>query len=266
MRILVIEDDVAMAEALGLMLKRQGFRVDVSDTAEDGLAKALLHPYELLLLDLVLPDMGGEDLLRRLRANGSDIPVLVLSSLCGPERKAKCLAAGADDYLTKPFDREELIARIQAVLRRSGHVARWALEVGQLEIDLAGRSVTVANRPVALTGKEFDVLELLAQRRGRTVTKGMFETHLYNGRDVPNRKSIDVTVCKLRGKLAKATGGEHYIDTVWGVGYRLSAPADGQSTSRGSRLSTQSERPDHRIDDRSPNEDAQDGRQGHDYG
>lgn len=226
MRILVIEDDLAMAETLVTIFERQGFQVDAVDTAEEGLIRTSATRYALLLLDLLLPGMRGDELLHRLRARGSDIPTLVLSSLEAPETKVRCLAAGADDYLVKPFDRRELMARIRAILRRARGADGRLIQVGELAIDRAARIITFRGKSVRLTAREFDVLELLALRRGTVLTKAMFQNHLYAGRDVPHGKGIDVFICKLRRKLAAATGGEHYIETVWGMGYRLSPPPE----------------------------------------
>ena len=156
---------------------------------------------------------------------GSSTPILILSGLSGLDDKIKGLGVGADDYLTKPFDKRELIARIQAVVRRSKGHSDSIIETGKLKVNLDTRTVEVAGQPLHLTGKEYGILELLSLRKGTTLTKEMFLNHLYGGMDEPELKIIDVFVCKLRKKLASAaTGGENYIETVWGRGYVLRDP------------------------------------------
>ena len=155
-------------------------------------------------------------------------PVLILSTQSQPESKVQCLGSGADDYLTKPFDRRELVARIQAIVRRSKGHAHSEIRTGKLAVNLAGRTVTVDDRPLHLTGKEYGILELLSLRKGTTLTKEMFLNHLYGGLDEPELKIVDVFICKLRKKLAMATRGDHYIETVWGRGYVLRDPDNRQ--------------------------------------
>ena len=152
-------------------------------------------------------------------------PILILSGMSGPDYKVKGLGFGADDYLTKPFDKDELIARIRAVVRRSKGHAESIIRTGALAVNLNSRTLEVDGQPIHLTGKEYGVLELLSLRKGTTLTKEMFLNHLYGGMDEPELKIIDVFICKLRKKLAAATGGENYIETVWGRGYVLRDPA-----------------------------------------
>jgi two-component system cell cycle response regulator CtrA len=149
---------------------------------------------------------------------------LILSGLAEPDKKIKGLGFGADDYLTKPFDKGELIARIHAIVRRSKGHSESVIRTGRLIVNLDTRTVEVDGQPLHLTGKEYGILELLSLRKGTTLTKEMFLNHLYGGMDEPELKIIDVFICKLRKKLATATSGENYIETVWGRGYVLRDP------------------------------------------
>jgi two-component system cell cycle response regulator CtrA len=224
MRVLLVEDDTATAKSVEMMLKSEGYVCDCTDLGEDGLEIGKLYDYDLIILDLMLPDMDGYEVLRRLRAAGVQTPILILSGLVEPDQKVKGLGFGADDYLTKPFDKGELIARIQAVVRRSKGYSESIIRTGKLSVNLDTRTVEVTNQPLHLTGKEYGILELLSLRKGTTLTKEMFLNHLYGGMDEPELKIIDVFVCKLRKKLSSATGGNNYIETVWGRGYVLRDP------------------------------------------
>jgi len=224
MRALLVEDDQTTARSIELILKSENIVVDVTELGEEGLEVGRLYDYDIILLDLMLPDMDGYEVLRRLREAKVETPILVLSGLAELDHKIKVLGFGADDYLTKPFDRRELVARIQAIVRRSKGHASSMVTVGGLSVDLAERTVSVDGTSVHLTGKEFGVLELLTLRKGTTLTKDMFLNHLYGGIDEPELKIIDVFVCKVRKKLATASGGENYIATVWGRGYVLRDP------------------------------------------
>jgi len=207
-----------------MMLESADMVVDSTDLGEDGLEIGKLYDYDLIILDLMLPDMDGLEVLRRLRNSKVDTPVLILSGLTESEMKVKGLGSGADDYLTKPFNKEELLARIQAIVRRSkGHSAS-VIQTGKLVVNLDAHTVEVEGKPVHLTGKEYGILELLSLRKGTTLTKEMFLNHLYGGMDEPELKIIDVFICKLRKKLANATDGDNYIETVWGRGYVLRDP------------------------------------------
>ncbi len=221
MRVLLIEDDSTMAKSIELILSAEGFNTYTTDMGEEGLDLGKLYDYDIIVLDLNLPDISGYEVLRKLRTARIDTPILILSGLAAPDNKVKGLGFGADDYLTKPFHREELIARIHAIVRRSKGHSQSMIATGKLMVNLDTRTVEVANQRVHLTGKEYGMLELLSLRKGTTLTKEMFLNHLYGGMDEPELKIIDVFICKLRKKLAAATGGEHYIETVWGRGYVL---------------------------------------------
>ena len=232
MRVLLIEDDSATAQSIELMLKSENFIVDSTDLGEDGLEIGKLYDYDIILLDLMLPDIDGYEVLRRLRQARVNTPILILSGLAELDAKIKALGFGADDYLTKPFDKRELIARIQAIVRRSKGHSDSVIKTGKLSVNLDTRVVEVESQPLHLTGKEYGILELLSLRKGTTLTKEMFLNHLYGGMDEPELKIIDVFVCKLRKKLASATGGDNYIETVWGRGYVLRDPSEEKDTAK----------------------------------
>jgi two-component system cell cycle response regulator CtrA len=229
MRVLVVEDDAATAASIELMLRAEGFICDTTDLGEDGLEIGKLYDYDIIILDLMLPDIDGYEVLRRLRAARVRTPILILSGLGELDHKIKGLGFGADDFLTKPFDRRELIARIQAIVRRSKGHSESVIRTGKLLINLDSHVVEVDGQPLHLTGKEYGILELLSLRKGTTLTKEMFLNHLYGGMDEPELKIIDVFVCKLRKKLAVATNGANYIETVWGRGYVLRDPGPGEA-------------------------------------
>ena len=226
MRVLLVEDDSATAQSIEMMLRSESYVCDTTDMGEDGLEIGKLYDYDIIILDLVLPDIDGYEVLRKLRAAQVQTPILILSGLTGLDDKIKGLGVGADDYLTKPFDKRELVARIQAIVRRSKGHADSIIRAGKLKVNLDARSVEVNNQPLHLTGKEYAILELLSLRKGATLTKEMFLNHLYGGMDEPEVKIIDVFVCKLRKKLSAATGGDNYIETVWGRGYVLRDPVE----------------------------------------
>ncbi len=224
MRILLIEDDPATSKSIELMLGHANFNVYTTDLGEEGIDLAKLYDYDLILLDLVLPDINGHDVLRQLRVARIDTPILILSGETDTDNKMRGFGSGADDYLTKPFHREELIARIHAIIRRSKGHSQSIIKTGDIEVNLDGKTVEVRGNTVHLTGKEYQMLELLSLRKGTTLTKEMFLNHLYGGMDEPELKIIDVFICKLRKKLSEVTGSENHIETVWGRGYVLRDP------------------------------------------
>ena len=221
MRVLLIEDDASVSRSIELMLGSEKFNVYTTDLGEEGVDLGKLYDYDIILLDLNLPDMSGFEVLRTLRVAKVRTPVLILSGLAGIEDKVRGLGVGADDYLTKPFHKDELVARIQAIVRRSKGHAQSTIATGDMVLNLDEKTVTVAGSRVHLTGKEYQMLELLALRKGTTLTKEMFLNHLYGGMDEPELKIIDVFVCKLRKKLSNASQGKNYIETIWGRGYVL---------------------------------------------
>ncbi|MFP5480544.1 MAG: response regulator transcription factor CtrA [Alphaproteobacteria bacterium] len=225
MRILLVEDDPTTSRSIELMLTHANLNVYCTDMGEDGVDLAKLYDYDLILLDLNLPDMSGHEVLRQIRQARVETPILILSGSDDTENKLKGFGFGADDYLTKPFHREELVARIHAIIRRSKGHSQSVIKTGQISVNLDAKTVDVGGKTVHLTGKEYQMLELLSLRKGTTLTKEMFLNHLYGGMDEPELKIIDVFICKLRKKLAEATGGDNYIETVWGRGYVLRDPA-----------------------------------------
>ena len=224
MRILLVEDDPTTSRSIELMLTHANLNVYCTDLGEEGIDLAKLYDYDLILLDLNLPDMNGHEVLRQLRLARVDTPILILSGADDTENKIKGFGFGADDYMTKPFHREELVARIMAIIRRSKGHAQSVIRTGKIAVNLDAKTVEAGGQPVHLTGKEYQMLELLSLRKGTTLTKEMFLNHLYGGMDEPELKIIDVFICKLRKKLAEATEGENYIETVWGRGYVLRDP------------------------------------------
>jgi two-component system cell cycle response regulator CtrA len=233
MRVLLVEDDSSTAKSIELMLKSDGYVVDTTDLGEDGLEIGKLYDYDIIILDLMLPDMDGYEVLKNFRASKIDTPILILSGLTELDNKIKGLGFGADDYLTKPFDKRELMARIQAIVRRSQGHAQSTIVTGNVIVNLDSRTVEVNDKPLHLTGKEYGIIELLSLRKGTTLTKEMFLNHLYGGMDEPEVKIIDVFICKLRKKIENMNDGESYIETVWGRGYVMRDPEEGAAKAAG---------------------------------
>ena len=221
MRVLLIEDDSATAKSIELILKSESFNAYTTDLGEEGVDLGKLYDYDIILLDLSLPDMSGYEVLHKLRVSKVKTPILILSGNSGIEDKVKGLGFGADDYMTKPFHKEELVARIHAIVRRSKGHAQSVVQTGNLIVNLDAKTVEINNVRVNLTGKEYQMLELLSLRKGTTLTKEMLLNHLYGGMDEPEINVIDGFICKLRKKLANTSFGKNYIETVWGRGYTL---------------------------------------------
>ncbi len=228
MRVLLVEDDITAARGVALLLKSGGAVVDEADTGQEALELVRHYDYDILVLDLMLPDMEGYEVVRRMRASRIDTPVLILSGLSRPQAKVKGLGVGADDFITKPFDKGELVARMQAIVRRSKGFSQPSLRVGNLRLNLDSREVLVGDTQVHLTGKEYAILELLVLRKGMVLTKEAFLNHLYGGMDEPEMKIIDVFICKLRKKL-QLVGADNLIGTVWGRGYMIRDPNGNQA-------------------------------------
>ena len=229
MRVLLIEDDSATAQSVELMLKSESFNVYTTDLGEEGVDLGKLYDYDIILLDLNLPDMTGFEVLRNLRVSKVKTPILILSGLATIEDKIKGLGFGADDYMTKPFHKDELVARIHAIVRRSKGHAQSVVQTGDLIVNLDTKTIEVGGARVHLTGKEHQLLEFLSLRKGTTINKEMILSQLYGGMDEPEIKIIDVFICKLRKKLANASNGKNYIETVWGRGYMLRDPLDDEA-------------------------------------
>jgi two-component system cell cycle response regulator CtrA len=220
----VVEDDAVTARLIKAAIERQNFVVEVTETGEDALELVKLYDFDIAILDLRLPDIDGGEVVRRMRAANVATPVLMLSGVDDRQEKVRGLTCGADDYLTKPFDKAELIARLQAIVRRSKGHAASVIRTGRMTIDLGARTVEIDGKPLSVTPKEYSILELLSLRRGKTLTKEMFLDHLYGGMDEPEQKIVDVFICKLRKKIATLTGDDNGIHTVWGQGYVLREP------------------------------------------
>jgi two-component system cell cycle response regulator CtrA len=224
MRVLLVEDDSAVARSIELMLRSEGFNIYTTDLGEEGVDLGKLYDYDVIVLDLQLPDMSGFEVLKSLRTAKVRTPVLILSGNAIVEAKVKALGFGADDYMTKPFHKDELVARIQAVVRRSKGHSQSVIATGRLTLNLDEKTVEAGGTRLHLTGKEYQMLELLCLRKGTTLTKEMFLNHLYGGMEEPELKIIDVFICKLRKKIADVCGGQNYIETVWGRGYVMRDP------------------------------------------
>ena len=218
MRLLLVQSHPAEAKVASVALTAIGGILDHVSTAADALEYLATYEYDMIVLDQALSDMDGCDAIRRFRSLGLETSVLMLADYTSGKSRALALRTGADDVLTKPFDTEELAARVEAVVRRRNGFARSVLRVGPMELDMAGRGVRIDGAPINVTRKEYAILEMLALRKDRVITKQNFLDHLYNGLDGPETRVIDVFVCNLRKKLA-ALGAGSLIDTVRGHGY-----------------------------------------------
>jgi len=229
MHILLIEDDRPTANAIELAVKSENLIISTVHLGEDGLRLGRLYDYDLILLDLDLPDISGFEVLRLLRLSNVKTPVLILSGFARIYAKTKALGLGADDYMVKPFHKDELIARMQAIVRRSKGHAQSVIMNGDLCINLESKTVKVGGIHLHLSKKEYQILELLSLRKGTPISKEILFKHIYGGMDEPVIKIIDVFICKLRRKLAVACRGKNYIETMWGRGYVLREPTGGDT-------------------------------------
>jgi len=219
MRVLLIDRDEIVAHKLRAALKSESYVCNWTTGGEDGVQIAKMYEFDIILLADVLTDLTGQAVLQHLRDGGVDTPVLFMSESDKPERKIDILDAGADDDLTKPVHPGEVIARINAIVRRAKGFSSPTVTVGPLTLNLSAKMVSVGGMPLPLSAKEYSLLELFALRRGKVVTRDCILNHLYDARDEPDAKIIDVYMCKVRKKIAAATGGETYINTVWGRGF-----------------------------------------------
>ncbi|CAI9120776.1 response regulator transcription factor [Brytella acorum] len=220
MRILLVDNDLRAATNLLQIMRNNGFTVDHTTSGREAVEILRHYDYDVAILELTLDDIEGYSVIREVRQARVNTPILVLTSLSRPQAKIKAFAVGADDYMTRPFDTAELIARLQAILRRSRGLSTAQVHIGPLQIDLNAKQAYVSGDAVHLTGKEYAILELLVLRRGSVLTKDAFLNHLYGGIDEPEMKIIDVFICKLRRKLQQKGAG-NLITTVWGRGYIL---------------------------------------------
>lgn len=223
MKILIAEADPLTRIAIEEPLRLADFLSESTGSAEEAITFAKDYPFDLITLDTEFADLPGFRALQAVRA-GVTTPIIVLSSRSSIAAIVEGLNRGADDYMTKPFHRDELIARILAVMRRSQGFARNLLSFGDLTLDIDNRTATLAGRHFHCAPSEWRMLELMALRQGRVITKEMFLDHLYGGRDEPVLKIIDVFIYRLRRRLFEASGGRDYIETVWGRGYMLRDP------------------------------------------
>jgi two-component system OmpR family response regulator len=220
-RVLVVEDDPDLSEILREGLAEEGYAVDVAATAEDGLWRATTIDYDVALLDVMLPDGSGLDVLRRMRRSGRRAPVLVLTARDATEERVAGLDAGADDYVVKPFEWDELLARVRALLRRGPHDASARLRHGPLELDPARREVRLSGDPVALTAKEFEIVWVLMREPGRVFSRSEILERVYDDGHEGDSNVVDVLLSRIRRKLGGGEGS--CIKTVRGVGYALDA-------------------------------------------
>jgi two-component system, OmpR family, KDP operon response regulator KdpE len=222
-RLLVVDDEPQILRALQLKLRTAGYAVDTAATAAEALMKAAMRPPEAIILDLLLPDGSGTEVCREVRA-WSTVPILVLSAVGEEREKIAALDAGADDYVTKPFSGDELLARVRAQLRRAAPATRPVLEVGELRVDLERRLVTMAGEPVSLTPIEYDLLRLFASNEGKLLTHPAILRAIWGPAYREESNYLHVYVSHLRRKLEPDPTRPRYLLTQPGVGYRLVAP------------------------------------------
>ena len=223
MRVLVVEPHEATAQAVKLMLASEGWGVQLAVDGDDAVEQGLIFDYDMILTEIELSAVSGFDVIRRLRSAKNKTPIVALSANAGVAERVKAFNLGADDVLMKPFHKDELVARIQAVARRSKGHAQAMIEVDGLAVDLDARTVSLDGKPLHLTGREYQIIELMIVRKGKVLTKDMFLDHLYGGRDEPELKIIEVFICKLRRKFGAR---RDMIRSVWGRGYMLASRDD----------------------------------------
>ena len=219
MRLLVVEDEKEILQRIEAACMSDGLSCHKAETGVEALEMTQLYDYEAIILDILLPDICGFDIISRLRSVNNTTPILILSGLVSTEDKVKSLTIGADDYITKPFSKSELLARIYAIIRRASGHASSEIKIGPMTVNVKQRKVYIYGKELVLTNKEYAILELLAIKRGSVLAKEVFLNHIYGGMDEPELKIIDVFICKLRKKIADLTGGNSIIETVWGRGY-----------------------------------------------
>lgn len=218
MRLLIIEDEADLLSSLAKALREEGYAVDTATDGEEGLYKALNAEYDAIILDVMLPILDGWEIIKKLRANkkhaAQKIPVLMLTARDAARDRVKGLDLGADDYLIKPFDLDELFARVRALIRRAAGVAKNVLQIGSVRIDIPARQVSIGGKAVALTPREYGLLEFLAMHRGEVVSRTALYEHLFDENESTLSNLLDVHVSNLRGKL-----GTEFIVTRRGHGY-----------------------------------------------
>lgn len=223
MKILVVEDDDVLSEVLRGILEANGFAVDLTGDGQEGLYMAEQFSPDAIILDVILPRLDGVSVVKRLRETGHKTPILLLTTKGDVQHRIEGLNCGADDYLPKPFDHGEFLARLRAILRRGKNSASALLTAGELEVDMAGRTVKRSGRPIELTAKEFNLLEYLILNKERVVTRGELFSHLYHSGYESESNLIDVYITFLRNKIDKPYPVK-LIHTVRGAGYVLKSP------------------------------------------
>ncbi|MBU6497164.1 MAG: response regulator transcription factor [Rhodospirillales bacterium] len=220
MRVLLVEDDVAVSRSIQLMLAARGAVVDKTVTGEEAVDLVKHYEYDIVILDIMLPDTDGYEVIRRIRNSKLDVPIMVISGMNRMPAKIKAFSIGADEYITKPFDKEEFISRILAVTRRWKGFSQAKIIINNIELNTENKEMYVDGKKIHLTGKEYMIMELLMLKKNTIISKEIFLNHLYGGVDEPEMKIIDVFICKLRKKL-KTANVENIIGTVWGRGYTI---------------------------------------------
>lgn len=221
MKVLLIEDEYVTSHGIEMALRDEDIYVDSASGSEEGIDFARHFDYDAIILNLNLPDIGGFDVLKSLRRAGIGTPLIILSGLATIDSKVKALNYGADDYMTKPFSNDELVGRVRALVRRSKGYSDSRISFGPMILDLVAKTVETDGRRVKLSGKEYQILELLSLRRGVAVSKETLISHIYSDGEGPDSPTIGLFMCRLRKKLAAASGGEQYIETVRDQGYLM---------------------------------------------
>tara|TARA_R110002096_G_scaffold42893_17_gene115389 strand:- start:1538 stop:2215 length:678 start_codon:yes stop_codon:yes gene_type:complete len=222
MRVLIVEDSQYIRESVALVLRESGYAVDESSDGEEGLWKAQSNPYDVIILDIMLPGLDGLSALRKLRQEGNQTQILILSAKDTTDDRIKGLRDGADDYLVKPFDLEELLARVEALCRRT-YKKNPVVQIGGLTINLQAKTVSCGEQPIDITAREYAILEFLALRQGEVVSRTEIEDHVYDELVSPVSNVIDKSICVLRKKLAEASDTAPVIQTRRGQGYIIEA-------------------------------------------
>lgn len=221
MRLLLIEDSSRLRRGLTMALRKSGYAIDVAGDGEEGLWYAESHDYDAVILDIMLPKLDGISLLRRLRERGRDVHVLLLTAKDAVQDRVKGLRAGADDYLVKPFELDELLARVEALCRRAYGRKECVISIGDLRIDTVAKQAIRGSKSLGLTAHEFAILEYLARRRDEVVSRADIESHIYNGERELMSNAVDSAICVLRRKIGKSPETP-FIRTRRGLGYVLS--------------------------------------------
>lgn len=221
MHILLIDKKISNNHGIAFFLQNKGWATDLAFSGEEGCELARIYDYDLIVSDFDLGDMTGADLIKKLRKSSIPVPIIIVSGNVAVAQRVNCLNLGADDFILRPFDRNELIARIQAIIRRAKGHADASIPIGNMTVNLDTKVVKIGDKELKLTGKEYAILEILALRQNTTVSKEQLLNHLYGAMDEPDTKIIDVFLCRIREKIAQISADKTYIQTVWGRGYIL---------------------------------------------